>query len=108
MRGYPPYWIVRTEILHALGKFDDERIVGDSARRAYPDRMLAIAQSVRALAAMGRLAETATATAEAKQMATDSYHWDYGGVLVEAAFVLVAARPPSGGCRLFLASTRLA
>jgi DNA-binding SARP family transcriptional activator/TolB-like protein len=52
-----PYWDVLTEAHHMLGEHEQELQVARRARRSHPQSIVAARAEVRALAALGRLAE---------------------------------------------------
>lgn len=57
MRGWIPYWDVRTSILHMRGNHRGELDLARTARRFYPSHQLAAWMEVRALAALGQITE---------------------------------------------------
>ena len=85
MRGFLPYWDLLGAANHALGRFDEERAIGDSARRLYPDRLVAFMPIVRAFAALGHLDSLERVLSRAASFPTDPIGPDYGELLQEAA-----------------------
>ena len=85
MRGFLPYWDLLGAANHALERYDEERAVGDSARRLYPDRLVAFMPIVRSFAAEGRLDSLDRVLSEAASFPRDPIGPDYGELLQEAA-----------------------
>jgi len=57
LRGWTPYWRELAWSLHMLGRHEEELGVARRARTLYPDDPLVLSLEVRALAALGRVAE---------------------------------------------------
>ncbi|HEX6059066.1 MAG TPA: serine/threonine-protein kinase [Gemmatimonadaceae bacterium] len=85
MRGFLAYWDVRAAVHHALGEFAEERAVGDSARRRYPDRLVAFMPIVRSFAVTGRIDSLDAALSLAASLPRDPSGPDFGELLLEAA-----------------------
>ena len=57
MRGWAPYWDVRTRIRHMLGEHRAELRDAQEAQRRFPTRLYTMSALVRALGALGRTSE---------------------------------------------------
>jgi tetratricopeptide (TPR) repeat protein/TolB-like protein len=85
MRGFLGYWDVRGAVHHALGAYEEERAVADSARRLHPGRLVALMPLVRSLAVAGRLDSLDAVLSRAATYARDPSGPDFGELLLEAA-----------------------
>ena len=102
MRGFASYWSIYGSIVHALGDYDREQGIGNAARAAYPQRLMAFPPLLRALAARGRLSEIDAALRQARTLPPDPYfYWDHGALLIETAEELRAHGRPRDAARYF-------
>ena len=93
MRGFLPYWDLKTAIAHAMGDFRTELRLGRESVKRFPERLAAFTGIVRALAARGNMNALDAALRDAQrvpQEATGGYQLTYGSLLTEAAAELVA------------------
>jgi tetratricopeptide (TPR) repeat protein len=85
MRGWIPYYEVLGAAYHILNRFSDELVVGEEARRRYPDRLYAFLPSVRALAALEKFGELDRLLDRAAELSPDPYGTTFARLLLEAA-----------------------
>jgi tetratricopeptide (TPR) repeat protein len=95
MKGWSPYWFVLTHAEHLSGDFQRELAADEELRRRYPDSRAGWVHQVRALAALGRVAEVDSVLNAAAALPPDTY-WSQGAMLVTAGEELDAHGHPGG------------
>ena len=71
MRGWAPYWDVRTRIRHLLGEHRAELHDAEAARQRFPIRLYTMSGLVRALGALGRTSDLGEALKAAASLPPD-------------------------------------
>ena len=89
MRNWSSYWTQLTHAHHQLGNHAEELAAARELQRRFPDRRVALALAVRALAAEGRTGQIDSALSASATLAPRTY-WSQGGALVLVSEELVA------------------
>ncbi len=100
MRGWAPYWDVLGRVEHLLGDHEKERLTGERAQAAFPDRAYVLGTSVRALGAMGRVADVEKILDAAERMPADPLGNSAGDLALEAGIELRAHGHPDAARRI--------
>jgi hypothetical protein len=89
LRGFSSYWTQFAHAHHMLGDHAAERQAALAMRTRFPDRRVALALEVRALAAAGRIAAIDSALTRDASL-TPSTYWSQGAAMVVAGEELVS------------------
>jgi tetratricopeptide (TPR) repeat protein len=73
-REYAPYWEVLTQTRHQLGEYEAERAAAERGRVLHPDHVPIFYAEVRALAALGRIADAERLLERASDLSPDPLH----------------------------------
>ena len=90
MRGWAPYWDVRTRIRHLLGEHRAELRDAEAARQRFPTRLYVMSGLVRALAALGRVSDLREALQAAASLPADPSGVTPADLALEAGTELLA------------------
>jgi len=95
MRGWAPYWDVRTRIRHLRGEHRAELRDAQTARERFPSRLYVMSGLVRALAALGRTSDIDQAFREASSLPPDPIGTTPADLAFEAGTELLAHGKPN-------------
>jgi tetratricopeptide (TPR) repeat protein len=94
--GWPPYWNVRVEALHALGRYQEELRVAREGLSQHPDAPSLVGIELPALAALGRTADFGSRTEELLELRPTAI-----GPLIAAGDELHAHGHPEAAARVW-------
>jgi tetratricopeptide (TPR) repeat protein len=81
LRGWSSYWTQLAHAYHLLGRHDEELAAARALRSRFPDRRVGLTLEVRALAALGRVAEIDSVLAADAALPPTTY-WSQGAAMV--------------------------